>query len=548
MTVTATSTPSLYSLVAALAEVAGRPHAARALARHLGADDLLLLVHDPELGVLLPAPGFPQTMRGGPSWRDFLALCSEPGTHRGVMQQRDDEPQTPAIGHTGADGVTLVLLGGAPDPAEVDVLLPALALLAALLRAETATRIAEGTASAARDAGRHARDLARALDTTRGDRERALREAARLNLQLQDADRRKDEFLAMLGHELRNPMAAITSALELMRVSPESLELLGRARAVIERQSQQLGHLIDDLLDVARVTRGKIVLRSAPIDLNEVVRRAVETTHALVMSRKHRLDARYTAPLIVMGDPTRLEQIVTNLLSNAAKYTDEGGRITLSIARDDDEAVLRIQDSGIGIPAEQLGNIFDPFMQVAPAIDRSQGGMGIGLTLVKELAALHGGRIDATSVVDEGSIFTVRLPAMPEDTTTPTAPTAAMNPPAERRVLVVDDNVDAAEMLIELLTMWGHTAVHAPDGPRALAIAPEFRPDIVLLDIGLPGLDGYEVARLMRGDRALDGVRIIAMTGYGQREDRKRTADAGFAAHLVKPIDFEELRGVLGGS
>ena len=506
---TATSTPSLYSLVAALAEVARRPHAARALARHLGADDLLLLVHDPELGVLLPAPGFPQTMRGGPSWRDFLALCSEPGTHRGVMQQRNDEPPTPAIGHTGADGVTLVLLGGAPDPAEVDVLLPALPLLAALLRAETATR---------------------------GDRERALREAARLNLQLQDADRRKDEFLAMLGHELRNPMAAITSALELMRVSPESLELLGRARAVIERQSQQLGHLIDDLLDVARVTRGKIVLRSAPIDLNEVVRRAVETTHALVMSRKHRLDARYIAPLIVMGDPTRLEQIVTNLLSNAAKYTDEGGRITLSIARDDDEAVLRIQDSGIGIPAEQLGNIFDPFMQVAPAIDRSQGGMGIGLTIVKELAALHGGRIDATSVVDEGSIFTVRLPAMPEDTTTPTAPTAAMNPPAERRVLVVDASDTQRQLLAAHLRAWGMAPVLCGAAADALNYLRDGGSiDVALVD-GLLPADGD--TRVLQ-ELARRGAPAVLLTPLARRYHADAQRQPG--AIVTKPVKASQL-------
>ncbi|HEY0136091.1 MAG TPA: HAMP domain-containing sensor histidine kinase, partial [Nannocystis sp.] len=346
MTASLSTPPAPFDLLSALAEVAGRPAAARALARRLGADELLLLVRDPELGVLLPAPGFPQTMRGGPTWRTFLATCDVPGQHRGSVQRRDGEPPVPVLGHVGPDGVTLVLIGGAPDLAEVEALLPALPLLGALLRAETAARIAEGAAAAARDAGRQARDLTRALDTTRSDLEGALRESARLNHELQDADRRKDEFLAMLGHELRNPMAAITSALELMRVSPDSLEVLGRARAVIERQSQQLGHLIDDLLDVARVTRGKIVLRSVPVDLNEVVRRAVETTHSLVMSRKHRLDAQYAAPLLVLGDPTRLEQIATNLLSNAAKYTDECGKITVAVAREGDEAVLRVQDSG----------------------------------------------------------------------------------------------------------------------------------------------------------------------------------------------------------
>jgi len=514
------ATPS--SLLAALAEVDGRPHAARTLARSLGADDLMLLVRDPARG-LLPAPGSPQTPRDDPTWRSFLAGCDAPGLHHGSVQLHDGEPPTPVLGHVGADGVTLVLIGGAPDMARVEALLPTLPLLGALLRAEA-------TAAAARD-----------------DLDDARRDAARLDRELQDAERRKDEFLAMLGHELRNPMAAITGALELMRVSPNSLETLGRARAVIERQSQQLGHLIDDLLDVARVTRGKIVLRSKPVDLNEVLRRAVEATHALVMSRKHRLDAQYTAPLIVLGDPTRLEQIATNLLSNAAKYTDECGRIAVSLAREGDEAVLRVQDSGIGIAAEQLASIFEPFMQVAPAIDRSQGGMGIGLTLVKELATLHGGRVDASSVVGEGSLFTLRIPAMPADTTTSAPPTPTTSQALERRILVVDDNIDAAEMLIELLVMWGHTAVHAADGPQALAIAPEFTPDVILLDIGLPGIDGYEVARLMRQNPALDPTRIIAMTGYGQREDRKRTADAGFAAHLVKPIDFEELRRVLGG-
>ncbi len=539
-------TDALLPLLARLAELAGRQQAAQALARRLGADELLLLVRDPELGVLLPAPGFPQTRRGGASWRAFLAACAAPGLHRGSLQLHGGEPPVALLGHVGDDGTTLVLLGGAPQETELDALSPALPLLGALLRAEVAARIAEGTAAAARDAGRHARDLTQALDTTRADLEGSLRESARLNRELQAADRRKDEFLAMLGHELRNPMAAITSALELMRVRPETLEVLARARSVIERQSQQLSHLIDDLLDVARVTRGKITLRREPVELDEVVRRAVETTHTLVNAKKHRLHVRHAAALRVLGDPTRLEQIATNLLSNAAKYTDEGGRIDVSLAREGDDAVLRVQDSGIGIAPEQLGSIFEPFVQVAPAIDRSQGGMGIGLTLVKELAALHGGSVDATSVVGEGSVFTLRIPAIPADQAAVASAEVAASREPERRVLVVDDNIDSAEMLVELLAMWGHTALHAPDGPRALALAPEFAPDIVLLDIGLPGLDGYEVARLLREDPALGAARIIAMTGYGQAEDRKRTRAAGFAAHLVKPIDFEELRVVLG--
>lgn len=540
-----TDAPPL-SLLAELAEVAGRPQAARALARKLGADELLLLVRDPELGVLLPAPGFPQTWRGGATWRAFLATCAAPGRHRSSVQLRDGEPPVAVLGHVGADGATLVLIGGAPLETGVDALLPALPLLCALLRAEAAAHIAEGNAAAARDAGRHARDLARALDTTRGDLEGSLRESARLNRELQHAGRRKDEFLAMLGHELRNPMAAITSALELMRVRPDTLEILGKARAVIERQSQQLSHLIDDLLDVARVTRGKIALRRQPIELDEVLRRAVETTHTLMNAKMHRLHVRYAPSLRALADPTRLEQIATNLLSNAAKYTDDGGRIDVSLAREGAEAVLRVRDSGIGIAPELLASVFEPFVQVAPAIDRSQGGIGIGLTLVKELAALHGGSVDAASVVGEGSVFTLRIPAIPADEAALASTEVVATRPSERRVLVVDDNIDSAEMLVELLAMWGHTAVHAPDGPHALALAPEFAPDIVLLDIGLPGLDGYEVARLIRQDRALDRARIIAMTGYGQAEDRQKTKSAGFTAHLVKPIDFEELRVVLG--
>ncbi|MDB4993449.1 MAG: Chemotaxis protein methyltransferase CheR, partial [Myxococcaceae bacterium] len=389
------------------AQAPDRQDAARELASRLGVDAVLVLVRDPELRVLLPAPGFPQTLRGGREWRAFQQRCDEPGVHRSPGASPITGAPASLVAHTCSDGTTLVLIGGTPDERLLAEVVEALPLLNALLLAEYAALRADGEAAVARDAARHANDLATALEAARVDVQRALRETAELNARLREADRRKDEFLAMLAHELRNPMAAISSALGIMRLKRDEADAVDRARVIIERQSQQLGRLVDDLLDVARFTQGKIVLRLAPVDVKEIVRRAIDTTAPLVAEKGHTLSLKANpTPVWAMADATRLEQMVTNLLTNAAKYTDPQGRVELEILVEDAQVLVRVTDSGIGIAPAMLEHVFEPFVQIGPTLERSHGGMGIGLTLVKRLADLHGGRAEVDSVLGKGSTFT----------------------------------------------------------------------------------------------------------------------------------------------
>jgi CheY-like chemotaxis protein len=319
-------------------------------------------------------------------------------------------------------------------------------------------------------------------------------------------------------------------------------------RDIIDRQVQQLTHLIDDLLDVSRITRGKIQLRPERLDLSAVAPLAVETARPLLELRGHQLTLRLAPQLLwVDADRVRLEQIMTNLLTNAAKYTEPGGQIWLTTASEGSDAVLRVKDTGIGIAPEMQPRIFELFMQAEPTLDRSQGGLGIGLTLVKRLVELHGGRIEVASQgLGQGSEFTVRLPlrapAEPSETACPEVPRAGER--LVQRILVVDDNHDGAESLALLLRLWGHEVRLANDGPSALRMIEASLPDVVLCDIGLPGMDGYQLAKQLR-QQGPNCLRLFALTGYGQDEDRRRSRAAGFDGHLVKPIDPEELQQAL---
>ena len=369
---------------------------------------------------------------------------------------------------------------------------------------------------------------------------------------LADLARRKDEFLAMLSHELRNPLAPISNALMLLRLQKNEDLVQQQARSVIERQVTQLTHLIDDLLEVSRISTGRIRLRQQPVTLGVVVERAVESTQALIAQHRHKLTVSLPSqPIWLHADAARLEQVVVNLLTNAAKYTDDGGRIALSIRQEGDAAVLRVRDTGVGIPAELLPHIFDLFTQGERSLDRSQGGLGIGLCLVQRLVELHGGTVSAESVLGQGSEFIVTLPALAAAPASATAPSPALSvsasPPPEKgcRVLIVDDNVDAAEMLATLLELSGHDVWTAFDGPTGLQAALDHTPDVMLLDIGLPGLTGIEVAERIRRQPALERTVLVAMTGYGQESDRKRSRDAGFDHHLTKPADLAELEKIL---
>jgi signal transduction histidine kinase len=369
---------------------------------------------------------------------------------------------------------------------------------------------------------------------------------------LREADRRKDEFLAMLSHELRNPLAPIRNAVQVLRRQDPADPDLAWARDLIDRQLEQLTRLVDDLLDVSRITGGKIRLVREALDLAAVVERAVETSRPLLDERRQRLEVRLPPEsLWVEGDATRLAQVLANLLNNAAKYTDVGGQVWLTAEKVGAEAVLRVRDTGIGIPAAMLPHVFDLFTQVDTALDRTQGGLGIGLTLVRRLVEMHGGRVEAHSAGrGRGSEFVVRLPLRTgrAPAAAPTAATAPSLPAGRtgRRILIVDDSRDGAESLARLLRLVGHETRTAADGPQALATAADYRPEVVVCDIGLPGMNGYEVGRQLRALPGLGDVLLVALTGFGSEGDRLRSDEAGFAHHLVKPVDLAALQAVLG--
>jgi len=367
---------------------------------------------------------------------------------------------------------------------------------------------------------------------------------------MQESEQQMNEFLAMLAHELRNPLAAIVNALGLMRDDATARDP-AELRTLIERQSMHLARIVDDLLDVSRITRGKIVLRKEIIDLNGLVAGAVASSRPLIDARRHQVKVELAPEEVpVDADSTRLAQIVVNLLSNAVKYTPEGGRLAVSVEREADCAVLRVRDSGIGIAPELLPRVFDLFVQGQRSLDRVEGGLGIGLTIVKRLAELHGGTVAAsTQGAGQGSEFSVRLPLarVPEGSVRESvAPPRSVTPRlVSRHLLVVDDNRDAANTLAALLESMGHKVRTAYNGPEAITLAGEQPPDAVFLDIGLPGLNGYDVARAMRASPALAGTTLIAFTGYGHDEDRRRVREAGFDYHLIKPAGADQLAQIV---
>ncbi len=387
---------------------------------------------------------------------------------------------------------------------------------------------------------------------------RDITERKRLESQLQqrleelaEADRQKNEFLAMLAHELRNPLGPMRNALYLMRMAPDTASHEA-AQAMIERQLQQLVRLVDDLLDISRIIRGKIELQRERLDLVTALRRAVETAQPIIDAGGHVLEMELPSkPVCVMGDLIRLSQVIGNLLTNAAKYSARPGRIHVRLAQEGDRAVLVVRDEGDGIEPELLPHIFDLFVQGEHSLARSQGGLGIGLTLVRRLVEMHDGEVSASSAgKGRGSAFAIRLPAIaPVDIAAP-QPRDQERAPAgvSRRVLVVDDNVDAAHSMAGVLELFGHSVHYVHDGPAALGAVAHFCPDLVVLDIGLPGMDGYEVARRLRAMPGFGRKPIVGVTGYGQDEDRRRSREAGFDHHLVKPVDPEALQRLVVGS
>ena len=364
---------------------------------------------------------------------------------------------------------------------------------------------------------------------------------------LEVADRQKNEFLAMLAHELRNPLAPISNGLQLLRMPNVDTALVTKTTQMMERQLFHLIRLVDDLLDVSRIINGKLTFHKQPIELAGAVRRAIEEAQPHIDAGGHELMLQLPArPIIVDADIARLSQVVANLLVNAAKYTKQPSRIWLTVERQGDKAVIKVKDPGVGISPELLPRVFSLFVQADDSLSRSQGGLGIGLTIVKRIVEMHGGSVSAASAgADQGSEFTVRLPL--SEAVAPVPHATGMNRPEQpkRRILIVDDNVDAATITGALLKAWGHEVEIAFNGPMGLAAARSFRPEIILLDIGLPGMSGYEVAQHLRAEPSTESLVIAALTGYGQESDRRRSFEYGFDYHLTKPADPQSLESLL---
>jgi signal transduction histidine kinase len=402
------------------------------------------------------------------------------------------------------------------------------------------------------------------------DRARLLTELERRAAELAEADRRKDEFLAMLGHELRNPLAPMVTALQIMKMKGTDDPAVMKARRAMDRQLQHIVRLVDDLLDVSRINRGKIELKRQAVELEGVLEHALQTSRPLIEDHGHALAVRLPqGSATVEVDPTRLSQVVSNLLNNAAKYTPRGGHVWLDVDIEGRDVAIEVRDDGIGVDQTMLTRIFEMFVQSPRGADRSLGGLGIGLTLVKRLVELHGGRVTADSAGrGMGARFTVRLPGVVVDpradesspatdvagaVATPlfavgsTRGATTSTPPAmdPLHILVVEDNSDIRDTLRDLLVMCGHQVDVAEDGERGLEMILEREPNVALIDIGLPGLDGYRVAKAIKSRNGGRKTRLIALTGYGQPDDRRRALDAGFDAHLVKPVDLEHLSQVL---
>jgi len=365
---------------------------------------------------------------------------------------------------------------------------------------------------------------------------------------LREADQRKDEFLATLAHELRNPLAPLRNAVEILRMPQATPQMGSRALEMMDRQLHQMVRLVDDLLDVSRITTGKLMVRRSTIVLQDALRDAVETVRPFLESRQHSLEVRLPPEAVaVEGDRTRLAQVFSNLLHNAGKYTEPGGHIALTLEREGEAALVKVADNGIGLDGASMDAIFDMFVQVDRSLTRTQAGLGVGLTLARRLIALHGGTVTATSGgVGQGSVFAVRIPLSGAAPEAAIAATPGSHAP-RRRVLLADDNIDFANSLASLLGSHGHEVRVVHDGAEALHVAAEFLPEYAFLDIGMPKVHGYEVARRLKANPATAGCVLVAVTGWGQEDDRRRARDAGFDRHMVKPVDPQQLEAILAG-
>lgn len=534
----------------------GRLAATEKLARYAGVAQVLVFSKDAEVGIFLPAPGLPQTLRCGARWQEFLRQCADLGNAQSSLPSAESESDLPVWGYcdSGSSAI-IVFLGVQPAVPVCGAITALLPLLGAKLAGERSELTAAGLAAAARDSNRRASHLNKALDASRRELQVAYQRAEselvsrrEAEAKLRDTDRRKDEFLAMLAHELRNPLAPISMAAQILRLGQVTPARLQQTCEIIDRQIGHMTSLLDDLLDVSRVTGGRVTLAQELHEMGAIVRDAVEQARPLVDTRRQRLSLTLSAQAAqVYGDGTRLVQILTNLLNNASKYTPQGGVIELELTQDATMVQIVVRDSGIGIDAALLPHVFDLFVQGERSPDRAQGGLGLGLALVKALVERHRGSVIAASAGHgAGSEFTIRLPLAQG-----VAPAIAPCEPAVAAcargmdILIVDDNADAADTLSLFLSTVGHQLRVAYEGRSALELATQSPPDILLVDIGLPDIDGYELARRVRALPQTAHATLVALTGYGQPADRERSVVAGFNHHLTKPVDAAALLRLL---
>jgi signal transduction histidine kinase/CheY-like chemotaxis protein len=390
--------------------------------------------------------------------------------------------------------------------------------------------------------------IADAVEWFVSERERRLLALAHREVELaREADQRKSDFLAVLSHELRNPLAPILNGLYVLDRAAPGSEPAGRAREVVYRQTRHLTKLVDDLLDTTRLSHGKIELHCERVELGDLARSTVDDHREIFQQRGLSVSLEVApGPVSVEGDPIRIAQVLSNLIQNAAKFTPVGGKVSVAIQADDDHAFLRVRDNGVGMAQDVVAHVFEAFVQARQDVARQQGGLGLGLALVKGLVELHGGSVSAHSAgVGHGSEFLVELPLATRSPAPASGPRPETNPPPSRLILIIEDNMDAGDALAQMLELSGHRTRVARDGQSGIALAREIKPDVVLCDIGLPDMDGYEVARQLRADEGLSALRVVALTGYAQSEDRQRVRQAGFHAHLAKPATLDDLNELL---
>jgi len=542
----------LLAAVAALADPAGRPAAARALAAAVGAADLIVLLRDAEVDLMLPAPGFPQTLPDARGWRAFAAACVARGSAAAWLRPpgRGDDPVA-VRGVAGADGSVLALIGGDPSPAaaaDAALLLP---IVAAALRGELVAQTAAGQSAVAREAAGRANLLAATLDESRRNLQAALAEA-------RSAGAAKDRFLAVLSHELRTPLTPVLLAATLLESDPRlAPELLADVQA-IRRNAELEARLIDDLLDLTRVAHGKVQLHPQPVDAHRLLGQTLDMYRAEAHQKRLRLRYEPAAENDrLTADPARLQQVFWNLIRNAVKFTPDGGEIVVRTAGGAaGPLIVEVTDTGIGIAPDKVGAIFAAFEQGEPDVARRFGGLGLGLSISRSLVAMHGGRIAASSPgAGRGATFTVTLPTAAAAATAPaageparaaattTTTTTHAPPPARRlRILLVEDHESTSKLMVRLIRSFGHDVRAAASVGAATAAADAEPFDLLLSDVGLPDGSGLELMRDLGKRHAMRG---IALTGYGMEEDVRRTAAAGFAEHMTKPIDPARLRAAI---